>query len=293
MNYFFQQIINGIGDGAIYASLGLALVLIYRTTNIANFAQGEMATVSAYLAWQLVAWGVPLGWALLLAIVLSMVVGIVTYLVFVRPVQNRDELTIIIVTLGLFLAFNSISGAIWGFMQMALPSPFPEKNVSLGSFRVAADLLGTVAVLIAVSVAMFLLFQRTRIGMALRAAASNAASAKLVGIPFTAMMALGWGLSAGLGAVSGLLVAPKLTLDPNMMGSIIIYAFAAAIVGGLTSYRGAVVGGAVVGISQALSQAYLPWLGSDLQILLPLALIVAVLIAKPEGLFGSTVVVRV
>ena len=252
-----------------------------------------MATVSAYLAWQLVNWGVPLGWALLLAIVLSMVVGIVTYLVFVRPVQNRDELTIIIVTLGLFLAFNSVSGAIWGFMQMALPSPFPEKNVSLGSFRVGADLLGTVAVLIAVSVGMFLLFQRTRIGMALRAAASNAASAKLVGIPFTAMMALGWGLSAALGAVSGLLVAPKLTLDPNMMGSIIIYAFAAAIVGGLTSYRGAVVGGAVVGVSQALSQAYLPWLGSDLQILLPLALIVAVLIAKPEGLFGSTVVVRV
>ncbi len=293
MNYFFQQIINGIGDGAIYASLGLALVLIYRTTNIANFAQGEMATVSAYLAWQLVNWGVPLGWALLLAIVLSMVVGIVTYLVFVRPVQNRDELTIIIVTLGLFLAFNSVSGAIWGFMQMALPSPFPEKNVRLGSFRVSADLIGTVAVLIAVSIGMFLLFQRTRIGMALRAAASNAASARLVGIPFTAMMALGWGLSAGLGAVSGLLVAPKLTLDPNMMGSIIIYAFAAAIVGGLTSYRGAVVGGAVVGVSQALSQAYLPWLGSDLQILLPLALIVAVLIAKPEGLFGSTVVVRV
>ncbi|WP_020203737.1 MULTISPECIES: branched-chain amino acid ABC transporter permease [Cupriavidus] len=293
MQYFLQQIINGIGDGAIYASLGLALVLIYRTTNIANFAQGEMATVSAYVAWQCVAWGLPLGWAIVVAIVVSLFVGMATYLIFVRPVQNKDELTIIIVTLGLFLAFNSLSGATWGFMQMPLDSPFPEKYFSIGSFRVSVELLGTVAVLVAISVGMFLLFQKTRLGMALRAAASNGSSAKLVGIPFTAMMAIGWGLAAVLGAVSGLLVAPRVTIDPNMMGSIIIYAFAAAVVGGLTSYRGAVVGGAVVGISQSLSMAYLPWLGADLQILLPLLLIVAVLIVKPEGLFGSTVMVRV
>lgn len=293
MHYLFQQIINGLGDGAIYASLGLALVLIYRTTNIANFAQGEMATASAYIAWQMVAWGLPLGWALLIAVVVSIAMGAVTYLLVVRPTQHKDELTIIIVTLGLFLAFNSANGAIWGFMQLPLPSPFPATSVAFGVFRVSADLIGTVLVLIAISVGMFILFQRTRLGVALRAAASNATSAKLVGIPFTAMMALGWGLSAGLGAISGLLVAPKLTLDPNMMGSIVIYAFAAAVVGGLTSYRGAVVGGAIVGVSQSLSMAFLPWLGSDLQILLPLLLIVAVLIAKPEGLFGSTVVVRV
>lgn len=293
MHYLFQQIINGLGDGAIYASLGLALVLIYRTTNIANFAQGEMATVSAYIAWQMVAWGLPLGWALLIAVVVSIAMGAATYMLVVRPVQQKDELTIIIVTLGLFLAFNSASGAIWGFMQLPLSSPFPATGVVLGAFGVSAELIGTVLVLIAISVGMFILFQRTRLGVALRAAASNATSAKLVGIPFTAMMALGWGLSAGLGAISGVLVAPKLTIDPNMMGSIIIYAFAAAVVGGLTSYRGAVVGGAIVGVSQSLSMAFLPWLGSDLQILLPLILIVAVLIAKPEGLFGSTVVVRV
>ena len=293
MHYLFQQLINGLGDGAIYASLGLALVLIYRTTNIANFAQGEMATVSAYIAWQMVAWGLPLGWALLIAVVISIAIGAVTYLLVVSPVQQKDELTIIIVTLGLFLAFNSASGAIWGFMQLPLQSPFPATRVALGAFGVSAELIGTVLVLIAISAGMFILFQRTRLGLALRAAAANATSAKLVGIPFTAMMALGWGMSAGLGAISGLLVAPKLTIDPNMMGSIIIYAFAAAVVGGLTSYRGAVVGGAIVGVSQSLSMAFLPWLGSDLQILLPLLLIVAVLIAKPEGLFGSTVVVRV
>lgn len=293
MQYFFQQLVNGVGDGAIYASLGLALVLIYRTTNIANFAQGEMATLSAYIAWQMIDWGLPAPAAFLSAVMVSIVVGIASYVLIVRPVQNKDELTVIIVTLGLFLAFNSLNGAIWGFLQLSVPSLFPEKSVVIGSLRLSIELLGTIAILIAVSVGMFMLFQHTRIGTALRASASNSISAMLVGIPFTAMMALGWGLAAALGAVSGLLVAPKLTLDPNMMGSIIIYAFAAAVVGGLNSYRGAVVGGAIVGISQSLSMAYLPWLGSDLQILLPLLLIVAVLIAKPEGLFGGTVVVRV
>lgn len=293
MQYFLQQLVNGIGDGAIYASLGLALVLIYRTTNIANFAQGEMATLSAYIAWQMVDWGLPLALAFLVAVLASIVIGVLSYMLVVRPVQHKDELTIIIVTLGLFLVFNSLNGAVWGFLQLSLPSLFPDKNIVFGSLRLNVELLGTVAILIVISVGMFLLLQRTRIGTALRASASNSVSAMLVGIPFTAMMALGWGLAAGLGAMSGLLVAPRLTLDPNMMGSIIIYAFAAAVVGGLTSYRGAVVGGAIVGISQALSMAYLPWLGSDLQILLPLMLIVAVLIAKPEGLFGGTVVARV
>jgi branched-chain amino acid transport system permease protein len=241
----------------------------------------------------MVNWGVPLGWAFLIAVVASMAIGALAYMLVVRPVQHKDELTIVIVTLGLFLAFNSFNGAIWGFLQLSLPSPFPEKSFAIGALRLNAELIGTIVILIAISVGMFLLFQHTRLGTALRASASNATSAMMVGIPFTAMMALGWGLAAGLGAVSGLLVAPKLTLDPNMMGAIIIYAFAAAVVGGLTSYRGAVVGGAVVGLSQALSMAYLPWLGSDLQILLPLLLIVAVLIVKPEGLFGSTVVVRV
>lgn len=294
MAYLLQQILNGLGDAVIYASLGLALVLIYRTTNIANFAQGEMATFSAYLAWQATDWGIPLGWSVVLAMAVSIVIGIVVYLVVVRPVQYKDELTIIIVTLGLFLAFNSATGAIWGFLQKAVPSLFPDRLlVDAGGVRVSYELIGTMLVLLAIAVGMFLLFQKTRLGMALRAAASNPVSAKLVGIPFISMMAIGWGMAAALGALSGVLVAPRLTLDPNMMGVIIIYAFAAAVVGGLSSYRGAVVGAAVVAVSQSLSMAYLPWLGADLQIVVPLLLIVAVLIVKPEGLFGNTVVARV
>ena len=293
MPYFLQQLLNGVTSGAVYASLGLALVLIYRTTNIANFAQGEMATFSAFLAWQLTEWGIPTVWDILIVVLISAVVGAMVYALIVRPVQYKDEMTIIIVTLGLFLAFNSATGAIWGFMQKSSPSPFPDHTWTFGSVRLTAELISFVLVLIAVSAGLFLLFQKTRLGMALRAAASNAQSAQLVGIPYTKMMILGWGMAAALGAVSGALVASRLTLDPNMMADVIIYAFASAVVGGMSSYVGAVVGGVIVGVSQAFSTAYLPALGADLQIVVPLLLIVGVLIVKPEGLFGKTVAVRV
>lgn len=293
MQYFFQQLLNGITSGAVYASLGLALVLIYRTTNIANFAQGEMATFSAFLSWQITQFGVPIAWSILLVMIISILIGAVVYAVIVRPVQHKDEMTIIIVTLGLFLAFNSATGAIWGFMQKSSPSPFPTTSWTLGSLRISAELLSFVGVLVAVSGGLYLLFQKTRLGMALRAAASNAQSAQLVGIPYTKMMIFGWGMAAALGAVSGALVASRLTLDPNMMADVIIYAFASAVVGGMSSYVGAVVGGIVVGVSQAFSTAFLPGLGADLQIIVPLLLIVTVLIIKPEGLFGKTVAARV
>ncbi len=293
MQYFFQQLLNGITTGAVYASLGLALVLIYRTTNIANFAQGEMATFSAFLTWQITQWGIPIYWSIPLVMLISLVIGAVVYAVIVRPVQHKDEMTIIIVTLGLFLAFNSATGAIWGFMQKSSPSPFASATWTLGSIRISAELISFVLVLLAVSGGLYLLFQKTRLGMALRAAASNAQSAQLVGIPYTKMMILGWGMAAALGAISGALVASRLTLDPNMMADVIIYAFASAVVGGMSSYVGAVVGGMIVGVSQAFSTAYLPWLGADLQIVVPLLLIVAVLIVKPEGLFGKTVAARV
>lgn len=293
MAYFIQQLLNGIASGAIYASLGLALVLIYRTTNIANFAQGEMATFSAFLTWQLTEWGVPIVGAIVLSVLLSMAVGALVYAVVVRPVQYKDEMTIIIVTLGLFLAFNSATGAIWGFLQKSSPSPFSKVVWTFENIRVAAELVSFVAVLMGVSAGLFLLFQKTRLGMALRAAASNAQSSQLVGIPYTQMMIMGWAMAAGLGAVSGALVASKLTLDPNMMGDVIIYAFAAAVVGGMSSYVGAVVGGVVVGVAQALSTSFLPFLGSDLQMIVPLVLIVAVLLVKPEGMFGKSVAARV
>lgn len=293
MSYFGQQFLNGIGSGAIYASLGLALVLIYRATNIVNFAQGEMGAFSAFLIWQLQQWGVPIILALIGAIILSMLIGGLVYAIVVRPVQNREEVTIVIVTIGLFLGFNSASGAIWGYLQKALPSPFPAVTWYLGGLRISGDLVGTCILLAAIVLGLYLLFQHTKIGLTLRAAASNAESSMLVGVPFIWMMIVGWGLSAGVGAISGALVAPHLSLDPNMMITVIIYAFAAAVLGGLASYSGAIVGGLLVGVSQSLTTAYLPSLGADLQVIVPLGIMVAVLAIKPEGLFGRSVMARV
>ena len=277
MDYLLQQLLNGVTIGAVYASLGLALVLIYRTTNIANFAQGEMATFSAFLTWQLTQWGIPIVLSILIVIVISAIIGAVVYAILVRPVQYKDEMTIIIVTLGLFLAFNSTTGAIWGYMQKTSPTPFPDVVWMMGNVRVSAELVSFILVL----------------GNALRAAASNAQSAQLVGIPYTKMMILGWGMAAGLGAVSGALVSSRLSLDPNMMADVIIYGFASAVIGGMSSYVGVVVGGLIVGVSKSMTIAFLPALGADLQIMVPLVLIVAVLIVKPEGLFGKTVAARV
>ena len=163
----------------------------------------------------------------------------------------------------------------------------------LGNVRVSAELISFILVLVAISFGLFLLFQKTRLGNALRAAASNAQSAQLVGIPYTKMMILGWGMAAGLGAVSGALVSSRLSLDPNMMADVIIYGFASAVIGGMSSYVGVVVGGLIVGVSKSMTIAFLPALGADLQIMVPLVLIVAVLIVKPEGLFGKTVAARV
>jgi len=160
MQYFFQQLLNGITTGAVFASLGLALVLIYRTTNIANFAQGEMATFSAFLTWQITQWGIAIYWAILLVMLISLVIGAVVYAVIVRPVQHKDEMTIIIVTLGLFLAFNSATGAIWGFMQKSSPSPFPSTTWTLGAMRISAELISFVLVLLAVSGGLYVLFQK-------------------------------------------------------------------------------------------------------------------------------------
>lgn len=293
MTYFLNQILNGVANGMIYASLGIALVLIYRSTSIVNFAQGEMATMSTLIAWQLVAIGMPLMLAFLLGLAAAAVIAAVLYMVAIRPVQKSEELTIVIVTIGLFLAINSVSGAMWGYVPKSLPSLFQWGSFNLDGVRITSTLIGSVAVVAAAALVLYLLFQRTRLGLALRAAATNPESSQLCGISVTYMMVAGWALSGVFGALSGILVAPQLSLDPNMMFTVIVYAFSAAIIGGLASYVGVVVGGVVVGIAQSLSTGYLTMLGSDLQVIVPLVLIVCVLIVKPQGLFGKTVVARV
>jgi branched-chain amino acid transport system permease protein len=289
---FIQVVVDGIATGSIYAAVALALVLIFRSTGIVNFAQGEMAMFSTFVAWGLYEGGVPLGLAVLTTLALSFVAGMGIERGLIRHFEGGEHLTLVIVTLGLFILLNGLAGWIWGFGNRSFPSLFSDDTVTLGGVRLGIESLGIVGVLLGVVGLLFLLFQRTKLGLAMRAAALNPDSSALVGVRVGSMLMLGWGLAAALGALAGVLVAPRLFLDVNLMGSVLIYAFAAAALGGFDSAIGAVVGGWVIGVSETLAGTYVDFIGADLKILVPLAIIFVVLLVRPSGLFGARVVAR-
>ncbi len=289
---FLQQIIVGLGAGAIYASLALALVLIYQFTGIVNFAQGELAMFSAYIAWQFMAAGLPFWLALVLTLAVSFAGGMLIERVVIRPVEGAPELTVVIVTVGLFIFVNAAAGWIWSFLIKDFPNPFPGGAIEAGGLSLGYSTLGIMAVVGVVMGLLYLLFQHTKVGLGMRAVATNPSSARLVGIRVGWTLALGWGLAATVGAVSGILVAPLLFLEPNMMGGVLIYAFAAATLGGFDSPVGAVVGGLVVGVAETLAGAYVGFIGSDLKVGVPLVIILFILLLRPQGLFGRAAVER-
>lgn len=289
MHQFLQQIFSGLAAGSIYASLALALVMIYRATDLVNFAQGEMAMFSTYIAWTLVNAGLPFWLAFLITLVVSFIGGMVIERVVIRPVENAPVLAAVVVTIGLLLIFNSVAGWIYTYTVQDFPSPFPDRPV-FGALMTTRD-LGVIGVTLLMLVLLFAFFRYTPIGLAMRAAAQNPTSARLCGIRVGRMLAIGWGLAAMIGAIAGVMVAPVLFLDPNMMGGVLIYAFAGALLGGITSPIGAVVGGLIVGVTENLVGTYL--IASQLKLTVAFALIILVLVFKPNGLFGTAIVRRV
>jgi branched-chain amino acid transport system permease protein len=289
MHEFLQQVFSGLAAGAIYASVALALVMIYRSTDLVNFAQGEMAMFSTYIAWTLVNAGLPFWVAFLLTLIVSFVGGMVIERVVIRPVENAPVLAAVVVTIALLLIFNSLAGWIYTYTVQDFPSPFPDRPL-FHSLLTTRD-LGVIAVTLIMLVLLFVFFRFTSTGLAMRAAAQNPASARLCGIRVGRMLAIGWGLAAAIGATAGIMVAPILFLDPNMMGGVLLYAFAGALLGGITSPVGAVVGGLIVGVTENLVGAYL--IASQLKLTVALALIILVLVFRPNGLFGTAIVRRV
>jgi branched-chain amino acid transport system permease protein len=293
MQEFLQQIVSGIASGGIFASLALALVLIYNAMGLVNFAQGEMAMFATFVAFALVGRGLSYWIALPVTLVLAFAGGILIQRVVIRPVERAPIMTLVIVTLGLATLINGLAGFFFGYVPHAFPSPFSVQTVSiLGAFASYRD-LGVIAVSGAVLFAIYLLLQHTTVGLTMRAAAHHPEASRLLGVHVSWNLALGWGLASAVGAVSGIMVAPILLLEPNMMQTVIIYAFAAAVLGGIESPLGAVVGGLIVGITVNLAGAYVPFVGGDLQLAVALAIIVAVLVLKPNGLFGRPAVRRV
>ena len=293
MDIFIQQVVSGLATGGIYAALALALVMIYQATDVVNFAQGEMAMFATYICWSMLNAGVPYWGAFLATLIFAFVGGLVVERVVIRPVENAPILSIVIVTLGLLVIFNSVAGWIWTYVQKPFPSPFPSAPVKAGNIVLGAHDIGQIAVTLIVLLAIWVFFKFTPLGLAMRAAAHNPVSSRLVGIRVGWMLALGWGLAAVFGAVAGMMVAPVLTLEPNLMGGVQIYAFAGATLGGFTSPAGAVLGGFIVGVVENLVGTYVSFIGTELKFTVALGLIIVVLLVKPTGLFGTSVVKRV
>ncbi len=293
MQEFLQLVVSGLATGGIFASLALALVLIYNAMGLVNFAQGEMAMFATFITFTLINHGMSYWIALPLTLVLAFGGGIVIQRVVIRPVERAPILTLVIITLGLATLVNGFAGFLFGYVPRSFPSPFsPQSFEAVGVFITYRD-LGVIAVCGVVLLAIYFLLQRTTVGLTLRAAAHHPEASRLLGVQVSWMLALGWGLASAVGAVSGIMVAPILLLEPNMMQTIIIYAFAAAVLGGIESPLGAVVGGLIVGVTINLAGAYVPFVGGDLQLAVGLTIIIAVLILKPNGLFGRAAVRRV
>jgi branched-chain amino acid transport system permease protein len=292
MELLLQQVMAGLANGAIYACMALAVVMIYQAIDHLNFAQGEMAMFSTFIAWQLIQWGMPYWAAFFSTIVISFVAGVVIERIVFKPLRNASLLSHIVVFIALFAILNSLAGFIWDFSIKSFPSPFGSRPL-FGSGLISMHDAGMIFVTLIVLVLLFIFFHYTRVGLAMRATAANPESARLVGIRVGWMVALGWGMAAAIGAVAGMLIAPVVFLEPNMMLSILLYGFAAAVVGGLNSPLGAVVGGFAVGVIENLAGTFIPYVGRELKLTIALALIIAVLTLKPSGLFGKIVVHRV
>jgi len=287
---FLQQVFAGLATGGIYASVALALVMIYQATHHLNFAQGEMAMFSTYLAWSMINAGFGYWTAFLLTVILSFVLGVIIERVIIRPVENAPVLSVVVVFIGLLVILNSITGWIFSYTIKTFPSPFPTAPL-LGNKFVSSHQIGAIGITLVVLLLLFAFFRFTPLGLAMRAAAQNPVSAKLVGIRVGWMLALGWGLAAAIGSVAGMMVAPIVFLDPNMMGGILLYAFAAALVGGVDSPGGAVFGGFLVGVLENVLGAFV--IGNELKLAVALVLIIGVLVVKPSGFFGKVHVSRV
>jgi len=286
MDEFLQQVLSGIAAGGIYASLALALVLIYNAMGLVNFAQGEMAMFATFLAFTLIGHGTSYWIALPVTIAIAFIGGIVIQRIVIRPVERAPVLTLVIVTLGLATLINGLAGFFFGYLPRSFPSPFSVQTVDILGAAASWQDLGVMAVSGVVLVLVFFMLQRTSVGLAMRAAAHNPEASRLLGIRVSWMLALGWGLASAVGAVSGIMVAPILYLEPNMMQTVIIYAFAAAVLGGIESPLGAVIGGLIVGVTVNLAGTYLPGVGGDLQLAVAFAIIIAVLVIRPNGLLG-------
>jgi branched-chain amino acid transport system permease protein len=291
---FARLTVEGVALGSVYGSLALALVLVYRATHVINFAQGELALLTTYIAYELGHKGLSYWAAFAATLAIAFVLGTVLQVTLIRPVQHRSVIATVIVTVGLFILIDGVVNWIWGGDFKSMQSPFGSGYFEVGGVTIPHLYVGMVIVVFASAVLVWVLFRFTKLGLGMRAAALRPAAASLVGVRVDLMLAIGWGLAAALGAVAGLMAEPsQLFLSPTMMQPILVYAFAAAVLGGLESPAGALVGGILIGVTTTLIIGYVPQISSEIQVPFTFAVLLLILLVKPSGLFGRREVRRV
>jgi branched-chain amino acid transport system permease protein len=292
MRLFVDITLSGVSNGMIYASVALALVLIFRATNIVNFAQGAMAMMTTFIAFSVLEHGDNYWIAFVVALAAGFVLGGFVQLVLIRPVQNKPPLNAVIVTFGLLILLEGLAGAIWGNTNRGFPAAFSQAGITVGHTKVAFsrfDVFIVVAVLV-LMVLMLVLFRWTSLGLRMRASAFAPEIARLLGVRVQRLLTLGWALAAVAGSLAGLLVAPTSAFSPYYMDLILVYAFTAAVIGGLDSPVGALVGGLLTGLALAYVGGYL---GGALEPIAALVLVIVALMIRPEGLFARPAARRV
>jgi branched-chain amino acid transport system permease protein len=291
MHVLLLQILSGIANGGIYASVALALVMIYQSTHLVNFAQGEMAMFSTFVALTLLQAGLPYWATFIITLVVAFAGGVLVERIVLRPLGNAPVLSVVVVLIGLLVIFNSLAGWIFGYTVKNFPGMLPDKGFYSSTY-LTSDQVSVIGVTLLELAAVFAFFRFTPLGLAMRAAAQNPVSARLVGIKVSWMLAFGWGLASAIGAVAGIMAAPILFLDPNMMMGVLLYGFAAALLGGIDNPWGAALGGPIVGVIENLVGAT-EAIGPGLKLTVALAIIVVVLSIRPAGLFGRKLTARV
>ena len=307
MALFLQRLVDGLSGGSVYALIALGLVIIYRGTGHLNFAQGEMALFSAYVVYQMGEWGLPIGIALIVGLGTGFVIGAVAEVGLVRPISKKSPFAVFIVTIGLFQFLNWLSGAIWGDQvlpnsgvgssQQQYPSLFPDQPddfVKIFGAAIRYQSLGVFGLTLVITGLLFLLFNKTKFGLAMRAVASNSDSAKLVGVRVNTVLMVSWGLAAAIGALGGVVFAGiNNSVSLGLMFTVFIYGSAAATLGGFDSPGGAVIAGLAIGVIENMAAGYIGFIGQEMKLAVAFIVILVVLMVKPSGLFGTAKVERV
>lgn len=285
MTTVIQNIVGGLSAGSLYALVAVGLVTVFKATGIINFAQGDMAMLATFVAFmaltqsQIGYWG-----ALLVGLLFAALLGAGLERVFMRPLLNAPHVSQVMVTIGVGMILNGLAGIQWGYEPSGFPAPIGGHPLVVAGIAISKDNIVILALAVLVMVVLFAFYRYTRTGVALRATAQNLVAARLMGIPVGTVFAVSWAVAALLSGLAGMLIAPVLSLDPTFMAEVQIKSFAAAILGGITSLPGAVVGGLLLGVLESLVAGFI---STDMKNVFTFSLILLVLILRPHGIMGA------